>query len=141
MIQGWCDEYNLDRNIISKHFVMHHEVPKYMGLADFAITPFIPVPSKRYGSPLKTGEYWSLGLPVVVTRDISDDSDIIEDNGIGAIIDVNKASYEKAVKKIDEILTTTTPEERYNKINGIAKKYRSFEIADSVYTSLYSNLV
>lgn len=140
LINNWCNEAGLDRTIIKKKFVMHHDVPKYIGLADFAITPFVPVPSKRYGSPIKTGEYWALGLPVVITRNISDDSSIIEENGIGAIIDLDKDSYLKAVKKIDGLLRNNSKEELYKKINSIARKYRSFEIADNVYTSLYSEL-
>lgn len=138
-IETWCANAGLDSSIIIKKFVMHQEVPKYMGLADFAITPFIPVPSKRYGTPIKTGEYWAMGLPVVITRDISDDSDIIEKENIGAVIDLNTDSYQKAVLKIDDLLTNTDPETRYQKINAVARKYRSFEIADSVYTSLYSD--
>ena len=45
-------------------------------------TPVKPVPTKRYCTPVKDGEYWALGLPVIITEGISDDSGIIRENGI-----------------------------------------------------------
>jgi len=124
-------------NIIIK-FVPHREVPNYMGLGDFAITPFKPVPSKRYGSPIKTGEYWALGLPVVITQGISNDSEIIEDNKIGSIIrNFTFEGYYNSVKEIDEILINSDREELRNRIRMIAKKYRGFDVAENVYKEIY----
>ena len=84
--------------IIVKCFVPHAEVPNYMGLGDFGIIPFVPVPSKRYGSPIKTGEYMAMGLPTVITKDISDDSDLIEKYQIGTVLkELTSQEYKKAV--------------------------------------------
>ena len=62
-INKLCLETGLDPSIVIMAFVDHRDVPRYMGLADFALTPVKPVPSKRYCSPIKDGEYWALGLP------------------------------------------------------------------------------
>ena len=138
-IQNWAKNSGLSVNKIVQRFVPHSEVARYMGLGDFGLTPFIPVPSKRYGTPIKTGEYWALGLPVVITPNISDDSEIIEQENIGAILSpLAREEYSKAVQQIDELLQGPSPEGLAVKIRNIAKKYRSFRIAQTTYKKIYS---
>lgn len=137
-IVNYCQESNLPVEIVKKVFVPHNEVPEYMGLGDFGITPFVPVPSKRYGSPIKTGEYLALGLPVVITKDISDDSDQISKYNAGYVLkDLDKTEYLNSVKTIDEILAN--PDHK-NQIRGIAVLTRDFKIAQRVYNSFYREL-
>lgn len=124
---------------IVHRFVAHHEIPNYIGLGDFGITPVKPIPTKRYCTPIKDGEYWALGLPVVITKDISDDSDIIKNNKIGSVLEeLNEAAYLKAIKEIDDLLSKNSREEIYQKIRPIAEKYRNFEIAEKIYKQIYN---
>ena len=134
-----CYCRGIDPKIVLHMFVPHKEVASYMGLADFAITPFIPVPSKRYGSPIKNGEYWAMGLPVIIPANISDDSDIILKYNIGAVIEkLDSAAYLESIKKI-ELILSEEPDELRERIRNVAKKYRSFEIADKVYKEIYAS--
>ncbi len=134
-IADYCNRAGVDMNCVVMKFVPHIEIPQYIGLADFALTPVKPIPTKRYCTPIKDGEYWALGLPVVIPARISDDSDIIENNSIGAILnDFNKRAYQMAVESIDVI--RKQPDIR-SRIRNIAKKYRSFEIAENVYKHVY----
>ena len=124
--------------IISK-FVFHTEVPNYLSLGDFAINPVKSVPTKRYCTSIKDGEYWAMGLPVVITRDISDDSDIIAENKIGSVIEnLNIAGYKKAVKEIDDIIKSRKREDIQRSINLIANKFRSYKIAENIYERIYA---
>ncbi len=133
-----CAKRGIDYKIILHKFVPHSEVAIYMGLADFAITPFIPVPSKRYGSPIKNGEYWAMGLPVIIPPNISDDSDIIKKYNLGVILEkLEKACYKETINKIDLILKEGS-DARRQRIRKVAKKYRSFKIADEVYKDIYA---
>ena len=75
-----------DPGIFIIQAVPHAEVADWMGLADFALTPVKPVPTKALCTPIKDGEYWALGLPVIITPGISDDSAIIERHSIGAVL-------------------------------------------------------
>ena len=121
-------------------FVPHAKIPRYLGLADFAVTPVRPVPTKRYCTPIKDGEYWALGLPVVITANISDDSQIISETAIGAVLqDLNVDAYHTAVQQIDHLLHKPR-KENYDAIRAIAKKYRSFEIAERVYSQVYHKI-
>ena len=106
-----------------------------MGLADFAITPVKPVPTKRYCTPIKDGEYWAMGLPVVIPENISDDSGIIREQDIGAILQrFDTEAYKEAVMKIDDLLQMPG---RFEKIRSVARQYRGFEIANEVYAKVY----
>ena len=118
-------------------FVPHHQIAQYLGLGDFGITPVKPVPTKRYCTPIKDGEYWALGLPVIITKNISDDSQIILDNEAGAVIEsLDVPGYRSAIEKIDQLLKGD-PEKLREKIHGLAVRYRSFGIADKVYEEIY----
>ena len=107
-------------------------------MGDFAINPQAPIPSKRYGSPLKNGEYWAMGLPIVISPEISVDSDIISANNIGVVINLQrKENMAEAVKQIDRLLRNNSRETLQQKIFSVARKYRSFDIAEDIYPSIY----
>ncbi|MBK8226578.1 MAG: glycosyltransferase [Flavobacteriales bacterium] len=129
---------SLDPGIFIIHAVPHAEVADWMGLADFALTPVKPVPTKALCTPIKDGEYWALGLPVIITPGISDDSAIIERHGIGAVLDgLNAEAYRRAVNRIDALLTSGSRRALYDRIRPVAERYRSFGIARTIYQRIY----
>ncbi|NVO02190.1 MAG: hypothetical protein HXX09_05760 [Bacteroidetes bacterium] len=138
-IESFIIQSQLNSETLVHRFVDHIEMPNYLGLGDFAITPVKPVPTKRYCTPIKDGEYWALGLPIVITKNISEDSELIEKYKIGAVIeDLNKESYLKAIHEIDELISGNTRIELYNKIRPIAENHRNFVIAENIYNEIYS---
>ena len=46
-----------------------------------------PLPSQKYRTPVKIGNYLSCGLPYIVTRGIADDDDLAEQKKIGVVYD------------------------------------------------------
>jgi glycosyltransferase involved in cell wall biosynthesis len=131
---------NLPGNVVISKFCFHHEVPKYLSLGDFGINPVKPGPTRRYCTSIKDGEYWAKGLPVVITKNISDDSEIIEKNNIGAVLnELNEENYKQAISKIDHLLKTNR-QELQQKIFGIAKQYRDYSIAKNIYSNIYGQL-
>ncbi len=136
-IKSYCNRAGVDMNCVVMKFVPHNEIPLYIGLADFALTPVKPIPTKRYCTPIKDGEYWALGLPVVISANISDDSDIIETNDIGVVLKkFNHEAYQLAVLKIETLLSQTSLRD---KIRKIAKQYRGYDIAENVYQAIYKS--
>ncbi|MGV3637970.1 MAG: glycosyltransferase [Flavobacteriales bacterium] len=130
----------LPRELFTLRFVPHAEVPRYMGLGDLAITPVRSVPTKRYCTPIKDGEYWALGLPVVITPDISDDSRIIADHGIGAVLSgLGDEHYRSAVERIDHLLRGSDRQALYARIRPIAEEYRNYNKAKAIYQSIYGS--
>lgn len=139
-LNEWANNSGFDMKALEKRFVMHSEVPDYLGVGDFGITPVKPIPTKRYCTPIKNGEYWALGLPVVSTANISDDSDIIEDEKIGSLIkEFSTTEYKRVVQEIDDLLKNSSLESLYEKIRPVAVKYRSFDISKRIYSEVYGN--
>lgn len=114
------------------------ELPWLLGLADWALTPVKPVPTKRYCTPIKDGEYWAAGLPVMITKDISDDSAIIAEQGIGVVIrSLDETGYARAIEQMDALLQQRDRKAWYARIRPIAERYRHFDLAVSAYRSVY----
>jgi hypothetical protein len=141
-IKYYFNKEGIPINVLILKFVNHNKVADYMGLADFAICPMKPLPSRRYGTPIKNGEYWALGLPIVITNNISDDSDIIKQNNIGSVLEeLNSAAYLSSILEIEKLLKTNTRDELYSKIRPFAEKYRNYSIAENVYRIIYNNVL
>src|SRR4030095_7204089 len=133
-VKRMVQKHDIPEGIVITKYVEHKEIPKYLSLGDFGINPQVPVPSKRYGTPIKNGEYWGMGLPVIISPNISDDSDVIEKNDIGVVMNfTQKDLYNGAIKKIDSLLKTNQRNELQKKIFNIAQSQRSFSIAYDVY--------
>ena len=114
------------------------EIPKYLSLGDFAINPVKPVPTKKYCTSIKDGEYWATGLPIVITKNISDDSDIIRNSGYGYELQkLDSEEYRLAILAIEKLIKGNVSELRQN-IRKIAEKYRNYQIAVNAYTKIYS---
>jgi len=136
-IVSWMEKAHLPENIIHWEAISYTQMPAYLSAADFAITPVKPVPSKKYCTPIKDGEYWAIGLPVVITKDISDDSEIIRNYNAGYVINqLNMEEYLNAIKKIEELLTEENGQLR-SRIRRIAEQYRHYSIAFNEYSKIY----
>lgn len=136
-IESYCVNVGIPSEIVISKFVNHFEIPYYIGLADFAFNPVKPVPTKLFCTSAKDGEYWAMGLPIIITKGISDDSSIIKDQNIGVVIEnLDIDAYKMALKQI-KILLECDRNELSKKIRAVALKYRSFDIADKIYSQLY----
>lgn len=129
--------HGLDESTVIKKFVPYSEVPKYMAQADFAINPVKPVPTKRHCTSIKDGEYWAMGLPVVITKDISDDSALISNTNLGVVIEnYNEEGLKKAALKIKDMLLSEV--DHADRIRSLAIRYRNIESQKSIYELIYS---
>ena len=134
-INALIAKYELPESMFRICFVPHSQINKYIGLGDFAITPVKPVNTKKYCTPIKDGEYWAMGLPIVITKNISVDSAIIENNNIGYVLKaLTTLEYTNATEKIDHLLNDTTISVRIRKI---AELERNYTIATKVYKTIY----
>jgi hypothetical protein len=107
------------------------EVPTYLSTADFAYGLHRPTP---YVSPIKVGEYWANGLPVLLTAGVGDDSGIIANEGGGAVFDLTQSgSVAQALHGIQAQLADLGHRET---IHALAARYRSVERAREAYAAL-----
>jgi glycosyltransferase involved in cell wall biosynthesis len=113
--------------------VPHGNVPAYLSSADFAFSTIKPAPCRLYCCPVKDGEYWANGLPVLLEPGIGDDSDIIQKEGGGVQLDMTHPV--EAFTKLREFLKqgregTAIP------IQALAYKYRRMDLIKEVYTGI-----
>ncbi len=135
-VDAEVERIRIPGDIVTSRFIFHHDIPRYLSLGDFAINPVKPVPAKRYCTSIKDGEYWAMGLPVVISPHISDDSKIMEDENTGVVVDFSDhLQLSGAVEKIEKLLK----EKRILKerIRQIAIRYRSFDLAEKIYKEIY----
>lgn len=134
-IETYCTASGFPPSALIKLFVSHQEVPAYMKLGTFGFCPVKPLPSKEFCTPIKNGEYWAMGLPVVITNNISSDSALIEQHKIGYVLKHLRAEeYSNALHALDALKKDPQLTERIRKI---AVETRSFEISNAIYRTIY----
>lgn len=116
--------------------ISHQEIPGWLNACDFSFNPQMPVPSKRFGTPVKDGEYWACGLPIVIMPDISDDSKIVEEENAGVVMkSLTEEAMIQAMQSMNQLLKQET--DIRQRMHQIAIKYRSYEIARKAYRMIY----
>lgn len=119
-------------------FVDHDQVNHYLNLAHFAMNMVNPIPSKRYCTSIKDGEYWASGLPVIIPEGISDDSEIIENNEVGVVLNgFDQHHLLAGAHQMKALLEKNEPAALEAKLRGIVQKYRSYDIARQAYHLVY----
>lgn len=107
----------------------------YLFISDFSYCTVRPGHSSRFCCPVKNGEYWSMGLPIIITKGIGDDSDLIHKYQAGVVIEEFKEPHLTACfKKLDKILKDPLHK---TKIRKLALKYRSRENITKVYSHFF----
>jgi hypothetical protein len=132
-------KYKINHNSITLLNIPFNLMPNYLSMANFAFSLYKPSYSKKYCTPIKNGEYWAVGLPIIIPKDISIDSNIIDKNEIGYVLEkLNHLEYTKSINYIDNLLKSNNKLELMKKITDIAIEYRSYSIAEEIYKSIYS---
>lgn len=123
--------------------VFHKEVPAYLSASDFAISTIRPTPYRKFCSPIKNGEYWANGLPILSPDGIGDDSEIIKTEQGGVILDYPFKNSSQAYQDLSKFLNPSNPRPFGTQISSLAQKYRSFlhhrKLYKNVLTSLMKN--
>ena len=117
-------------NRIFVRSVKHSEVGAYLSAADFAMGLYKTGNSMRYLSPIKVGEYWANGLPVLLTEGTGDDSDIIKKTGKGVIFRTTEDSVKLAISELLKLL------KKPDRSNSLAKQFRNRDFVETAYTNL-----
>lgn len=138
MVEARCVGAGLDPAVVESRQVPHDAVADELRAADFALNPVRPVPTKRYCTSIKDGEYWATGLPVLIPAGISDDSDEIAARRIGVVLDdLTPAAYRRAVEAMDELLVDPERAAARSRARAAAESLRGYDRARAVYAELY----
>lgn len=105
-----------------------NEVASFLNAADFGYTLVKETPTSEYCCPVKDGEYWATGLPVLITPRIGEDSEIISLHDAGAVLGVD-GDTSKCLKKIQDIIARHDHRERLTKLAGEFRSDRQQRMA------------
>jgi glycosyltransferase involved in cell wall biosynthesis len=116
------------------------QIPDYLSAADFGLVPVRQFPGKRFCSPIKDGEYWACGLPIIIPEGISDDYLIAQSENIGLVYkDASQSSYETLVKKIIYWAESKDKSEVRRRCRDFAEKDRSVARFKVLYHQVFSD--
>ena len=120
-------------------------VSNYLSASTFAFSTIKPSKSRKFCSPIKNGEYWANGLPILSPDGIGDDSEIIKKECGGSIFDLNDS--ENILHALNKIKKIIEEENHRKRISEISVKHRSLQYINEAYNyffdsygSLISNL-
>lgn len=123
------NNFPLNRMIVKE--VRHVDVPKYLSASDIAFATIKQFPSSRFSSAIKIGEYWANGLPMIITKGVGDDSQIVEKEKIGLVVDIKeKIDLEKVLNELNLQIDLK------EKIANVAEKYRGRNVISQVYIEI-----
>lgn len=116
------------------------EVPRYLRVADIAISFIKPCFSKQSSSPTKIAEYLASGLPLVCNVGVGDLDKLIHEHRVGVLLrDFKRTSYLEALDQIDVLRRDQTFADH---VRSVARQ--QFDLASvgrSRYRRLYRRLL
>lgn len=114
--------------------VAYEQVSEYLNAADLALSFWSSGPWSFACSPIKHGEYWTCGLPLLMPPGVGDEAEWLEAERVGAIANYSDPeSIATAAQKLKPILEEAGHRER---IRTIALRTRSSEPLQKVYGKL-----
>jgi hypothetical protein len=123
---------NVDVSRVFVSSVPHAEVMHYLSAADFAFATIKATPIRLYCCPVKNGEYWANGLPILLEDGIGDDSDIIKSEGGGIILGKEKMDSFQSMKDYMSV----GRENLSLQIKPIAINHRRLELITNYYEDI-----
>jgi glycosyltransferase involved in cell wall biosynthesis len=113
------------------------DLQQYLVAADVAISLIKPCYSKLSSSPTKIAEYLAAGVPIIANRGVGDVDELIDANGVGALLDgFDKPSYRKALSHVEHL-----GDIREKCIATAVREFDLGAVAGERYRRLYERLV
>ncbi len=131
------DRYSLPKNKFFIKKVSRSEVSSYLSSSDFGFVAVRQFPGKRFCSPIKDGEYWACGLPVIIPKGISDDYIYASQHEIGIVMkDTTKESFTRVCEEMLE-WRSKDKEEVVERCRDFVKSDRDISLFKPMYRNIF----
>ena len=112
------------------------EIPAYLILADIGLYFIFAGNSGKAVSPTKQAEFLSLGIPIITNGGIGDSELLIQDKGVGLVLDVlNDSTYNKVLEELDNLLSLP-----HTKMIELSQLYFNLNQGVESYHKVYSSI-
>lgn len=101
-----CIKHGLKETDFKITKARYEEMPGLLSAGDIGLVALPPLPSQKFRSPIKVGEYLCCGLPYIVCKSISEDDEWAIKNNIGIVL--NDFSTESLSDKYNDIKSLLT---------------------------------
>jgi glycosyltransferase involved in cell wall biosynthesis len=132
LVYDLIEDYKINKQQVMAKAVDWTEIPLYLRIADFGICLVRQSKHKRFCSPIKTGEYMAAGLPTLISKDIGDDSEFIEQNNIGWVVDIANKEH------LNFILPSKTTMKEAERIRTTSYPFKSRDNCFKVYNQIFT---
>ncbi|MEP1034897.1 hypothetical protein [Ekhidna sp.] len=106
--------------------VPYNEVYRYISASDIGLVSVPPLPSQKFRSPIKVGEYLCCGIPYIVCKGVSEDDEYAKKEGVGVVLDnFEEVNIEKQFVEIEDLMKTDSRILR-QKCRSAGLQYRGF---------------
>ncbi|MBX7131449.1 MAG: glycosyltransferase [Fimbriimonadaceae bacterium] len=133
-IRDRITEHGIPEDRVHVRLVPRRDVPGYLSAADFAYSFHRPNPFSRFLCPIKHGEYWACGLPFIVPDGVSDDSEVIVNEGGGAVLYPSLTNLRDCHEAIARIVAK--PDYRAS-IRQLAVRHKGVNIIHDVFSEIF----
>lgn len=134
-------DWEIDEQYWSLKFATREEVSAYISASDFGFVAVRQKPGKRFCSPIKDGEYWSCGLPLIIPDGISDDYLLAEEHRIGIRMqDVSDESFDAVLVAMKDWVERENVEDVRARCRAFALKDRSVGVYQAIYRDIFENI-
>lgn len=136
-ICNYAEQYQISKDRLSIGFLRREQVPAHLSAADFGLVHVHQYPSKRFCSPIKDGEYWACGLPIIIPKGVSDDFKFAEEEQIGFVLD---GSTEKSFSTVaQQLLSVWQDKTAYASMRERCRKFVEADRNVARYQEIYRN--
>jgi len=140
IIKQRCMKEGIPGERLRHLWIEHSEMNNYLNIADFGFAPYKQTSVSIYLSPVKVGEYWACGLPVLITDRVGDESNFLELEKGGIKVtqgEIMSNDLTKAFERMDELISDAETSDR---CVNLAKKFRSGDIPLHLYGELLKSI-
>lgn len=114
-----------------------NELPNYLSAADFGVVAYADLPSRKYTSPTKSGNYLLCGLPYIIQSNTSDDDIVVSEHRVGIVIDrFDKEAARHVVSQLSAFWAES-PEQLRDRCREAGIEYRGMQNARAVYQKFF----
>ncbi len=119
--------------------VPHSTMPEELARQDAGLFLFTRGISEHGCSPTKVGEYWAMGLPVVITPNVSDTEEIVRRDRVGVLLpEFSDEAYDSA---LDELVALLEDPDLSRRCRAAAERHYGLALTCERIRGLYAALV